>query len=591
MPERARKRPSEKFLRNAQSSSERLDFGNDAADAEAFSAVRALLVGEEQNGLKDLRARMSDIERTTFDRDKRRDDVADVLGDALKQASLTDGDKIEDVLNPSIGEGIRHQLKNERPAMVAALVPMVGTLVAGAVGESIGKLSESINTRIEKLFSFDGLKLAMRAKMSGRSVNDMLLAELRNTEVERLYLFERKTEKLVFCWPKFEEDTEGADLSDAMADEILKAVFAFSSGILGTGDHGLRSIAIKDRHLVLQANDSHIVVIEVSGQLSDSRRGDLNDACFDILTFVSDLTGNLDDVAIDEDAVGLFAARIIKTEARSDARSTRRINPALLLGAALVLALVGYIGWRAYDGYRIGARADSVESRIVAAFPQDSLMLSVTPDRSAGMISVMGVALSEGDGSALRSQVAELAEPYGLDYNLVSGNPDRAIPRLSALENDLGTLRDSAARTSGALATIDAKATQAQARTNALWDAQRQLSSWVSSHAIFFTAGTAFRSDDIAGRDLDILATLLKRAPERPLRIIGYSDAIGSQGDNRKMALSRGERIAEELVDRGIPAERLIVLGRAGERNLISDRNGPNSPNRRTEFALGFVGE
>ena len=580
----AQKRPSAALLRNSLDDSERLE----SEDAEAFSAIQALLVGDELNDLNDLRTRVKDIEQTATDRDRRRDEVAEVLGDALRQASLTDGDKIEDVLNPTIGEGIRHQLKNERPAMVAALVPMVGTLVTGAMGEAVGKLSESVNQRIEKLVSFDGLRLAARAKLSGRSVNEMLLAELRNTEIERLYLFERKSEKLVFCWPQPEA---GDDPSDIIAEEILRAILSFSSGMLDTGEHGLRSIAIKDRHLVLQASDSHIVVIEVSGALSDQRRGDLNDACFEVLTFISDLTGNLEDVDLDQEAMGLFAARVVNAGSSRQETGKRRISPAVCLFSVLGLALVGYIGWRAYDGYRINTRAEAIENHITASFPADSLMLSVTAERSAGTIAVLGVALSDGDGLALRTRATELAQPYALDFNLVSGNPDGAAPRLNAIEASLDTLRTHAAQTNGALQAIDTKATDAQARAEALWAAGRQLSEWTAAHAVFFSDGTSYRSEERAGSDLNALASLMTRAPERPLRIIGYSDLIGSQAHNDKLAIARGDQIAADLVARGIAPERLIVIGRTGSEKMISARNGPNSPNRRVEFQLGFVGE
>lgn len=585
MPDTARQPLPDTMLRNAQHQTEQLDDEN----AEAFSAVRSLLIGEELTELDTLRNRLDKVEQDEFDLDRRRDAVAEVLGDALKQASLRDGNKIEDVLNPTIGEGIRHQLKNERPAMVAALVPMVGTLVTGAVAEAIGKLSASINERVEKLFSLDGLKLGIKAKLTGQSVSDLLLAELRQTEMERLYLFERATEKLVFCWP---EPEDGDALSEGMAEEILRGVLTFSSGILDTGDHGLRSIAIKDRHLVLQASDTYIVVIELSGPLSDERRGAMNDACFDVLNFVSDLTGDLADVEIDEEAMGLFAARIARSEkSGSHKAGGRRLSASACLAAVIALLLLGYFGWRAYDGYQISTRAEAIETHIKSSFPSDSLMLSVTPDRASGTIAVMGVALSDGDRMAIREQATALAQPYALAFNLVNGDPDRAAPRLSAIENDLNALRAQDSALDTALRDVNAKAALARARADALWAAQRQLEHWVASHAVFFSVGAKYSAPEKTKSDLDALATLLKNAPERPLRIIGYSDLIGSDSDNLPLAQRRGQKIAADLMARGIPADRLIVLGRTGQENIISTENGPNSPNRRVEFALGFVGE
>jgi len=580
MPEKAGVRHFSEPLRNAQSSSEQLDGDHE----QMFRAVRTLLMSEEQEGIADLHHRLAEVENTAFDRDRKRDEVAEVLGDALRQATLRDGDKIDAVIAPVIGEGIRSQLQNERPAMVAALVPMVGTLVAGAVGEAIGKVSTRINEKFDALLSFGGLKLALRARMTGSSIHDVLMAELRRSEVERLYLFERQDDRLVFCWP---EQHEGAALSGGVADEVLRAVFAFSDGILGSGEHGLRSLTVEDRHLVVQGNDTHVVVIEVGGVLSDRRCGDLTEACFEVLTFVSDLTGDLDDVEIDEEAMGLFAARIVRSGAADKAR-TRRIDPAVGVVAVLALLLAGYMGWSAYQRYALDARAGEVEAFIVSRFAEDALMLSVTADHDTRAIDVLGVAFADGNRAAIRDRAMELAHPYALDFNLVNTAPGIAEPRLEAT---VAALRDEGRQTREALRAVDGKAALAQAQAAALWTAQRRLLDWVAVHAVFFGIGTDYRLGAEPGEDLDALAALLLRVPDRPLRITGYSDTMGPERDNLRIATERGERVAAELVARGVPAERLIVLGRTGRDTLISPVAGSGSPNRRVEFALGFVGE
>ena len=583
MPESAGARHFGEPLRNAQSSAEQLD----GDDAQMFRAVRTLLMSEEQEGIADLHHRLVEIERSTFDRDRKRDEVAEVLADALRQATLRDGDKIDAVIAPVIGEGIRNQLRDERPAMVAALVPMVGTLVTGAVGDAIGRISTRINEKFDKLLSFEGLKLALRARLTGSSIHDVLMAELRKTEVERLYLFERRGDRLVFCWPGPEE---GEALSGGVADEILHAVFAFSGGILGSGEHGLRSLTVKDRHLVVQGSDTHVVVIEVSGPLSDRRCGDLTDACFEVLTFVSDLTGDLEDVEIDAEAMALFAARIVRSEAGEEA-ARRRVSPAFCVAAAVALLLLGYLGWNAYQRHALDRRADSVEAFIASRFADDALMLSVRADHDAGAVGVLGVAFADGDRAAIRERAVELARPYTLDFDFVNNAPGVGASRVGVVETGLDTLRAEADRTRVALGGVDARAAQANAKADALWSARRQLADWVDGNAVFFGIGTAYRPSDTLSGDLDTLAALMLRAPDRPLRIVGYSDMTGPERDNARVATQRAERVAGELVARGVPADRLIVLARIGRDSLISTRTGAGSPNRRVEFALGFVGE
>ena len=573
-------------LRNSRVGEERLDSEN----AQAFAAVQALLIGDERGELAALRNRIDRIERSDADTDLRREQVAAVLADALKQANLKDGDKIGEVLGPSIGEGIRHQLKNERPAMVAALVPMVGTLVAGAVAEAMDKLSNGINHRMDRLFSLDGLKLATRAKLGGGSLHDALVADMRRAAVERLFLFNRITNRLDFTWPDREE---GLALSDRTADEILHGVLGLSGDILVPGDHALRSVVIGDRHLVLRAGVTHTVVIEVSGALTDTRRATLGEACFEMLDFVSNLTDDIEGAEIDEEVIAPFAARLVY-EADATPRvdlAPRRFNPALVLGVLLGLALIAFIGWRLYDGWRIGNRAAAVETHIEQAFAPGSLMLSVAPDRSEGTISVLGVALAAANRTTLEARAIELANPYTLDFEFIAADPAAAGASLAMVRTEIDDLRRSTTLTGDALSAIDRKAGNAAQALRVLRDPARLLAQWIDTNAIFFTIGSEYAAPSGANAALDALAAHLARAPDRPLRVIGYADATGSPDTNLRAATARAATVATALETRGIPTERLIVLGRTGPETAISPRNGTGSPNRRVQFELGFVGE
>ncbi len=585
MPDPVRLSAEQVSRRNARDESERIE----ADSAAAFATVRALLVSEEQDDLATLRARIERMEQDESDPEIRARRTAAILAQAFEHAALEDGDRIGEILGPAIGEGIRHQLANDRPAMVASLVPMVGSLVAGAVAEAMDKVSNGINDRVDRLFSFRGLKLAIGAKAFGASLNDALIADLRRSEIERLYLFNRATDRLAFTWPQREE---GDGLSDRTADEILQGVLGMSGQILNEGDHAVRSIAIGDRHLVIRAGAVHTVVIEVTGALSDDRRAALGNACFEVLDFVSNLTDDRADANLDDEVMALFANRVmVETPVASAAQRKRGPNPALCLAALLAIAIIGTVGWRLYDGHRIQSRAATIEDALRANFAPGALMLSVDPDRGAGTIAVAGAAFAAVDRSALESRARDLAQPYALIFDLATGDPDAAAPRLGAMEQRLEYLDTSATRIDNTLATVDTRAEQGVTALAALRDPARQLSDFVASHAVFFAIESALRDPDRASADLDRLAALMVAAPDRPLRVIGYSDNTGSRTTNLQVANARANAIAAELQARGIPSDRLIAFGRIGPEWSISPNDGTGSPNRRVEFSLGFMGE
>ena len=74
------------------------------------------------------------------------------------------------------------------------------------------------------------------------------------------------------------------------------------------------------------------------------------------------------------------------------------------------------------------------------------------------------------------------------------------------------------------------------------------------------------------------------------LRVAGYTDETGRQNRNNPLAQSRADKVIEALVAKGVDRSRLISVGRANGVNL-SNETGPQSPNRRVQFEIAFLGE
>lgn len=116
-----------------------------------------------------------------------------------------------------------------------------------------------------------------------------------------------------------------------------------------------------------------------------------------------------------------------------------------------------------------------------------------------------------------------------------------------------------------------------------------RLTVWVKSHAVFFGEDLAYRDETGTRATLDDLAKLM-RETEALVRIVGYTDAKGTTDRNTALSEDRARKVADALIERGVPAARLVVVGRQ-DANQIASRVGDTSPNRRVEFELGFDGE
>jgi outer membrane protein OmpA-like peptidoglycan-associated protein len=74
------------------------------------------------------------------------------------------------------------------------------------------------------------------------------------------------------------------------------------------------------------------------------------------------------------------------------------------------------------------------------------------------------------------------------------------------------------------------------------------------------------------------------------VRVIGYGDDIGSRATNLKVALARAQKVASDLLARGIDQTRLVLAARDGSQEIVQGQ-GAGSPNRRVTFELTHIGE
>ncbi len=118
---------------------------------------------------------------------------------------------------------------------------------------------------------------------------------------------------------------------------------------------------------------------------------------------------------------------------------------------------------------------------------------------------------------------------------------------------------------------------------------RERVAAFIRDHAVFFSTGTRFRSPTRTASHLDELAQLLRQT-DVTLRIIGFTDEKGGSSQNSPLSQDRADVVKRALVSRGVDADRLIAVGRLDAKD-ISGIVGDNSPNRRVEFEMGFVGE
>jgi outer membrane protein OmpA-like peptidoglycan-associated protein len=191
--------------------------------------------------------------------------------------------------------------------------------------------------------------------------------------------------------------------------------------------------------------------------------------------------------------------------------------------------------------------------------------------------------------------VPAVAERLAALTRQVSAIPDAGTlePVADAAAYGLNSLMASAEHLDAALQ----RAAQAQAIRRSLVppspatpSPRERLIVWSKTHAVFFADDLTFRDAETVSRLLDELARLMREDESLVVRVIGYTDQIGSLDRNSPLAEQRARVVADELERRGVDPRQLVTLGRTNAVS-ISALSGPDSPNRRVEFEVGFVGE
>jgi outer membrane protein OmpA-like peptidoglycan-associated protein len=115
------------------------------------------------------------------------------------------------------------------------------------------------------------------------------------------------------------------------------------------------------------------------------------------------------------------------------------------------------------------------------------------------------------------------------------------------------------------------------------------LERWCRNNAVFFADNADYRDPARAKATIEELADLMRNT-NAVVRAIGYVDERGAQQRNATLAQERADHVAADLRAAGAPAARVAAVGRKTLLD-ISPEVGTNSPNRRVEFELGFIGE
>lgn len=585
--------------------------------------LKRILLAEERVTIETLRQGLAALDERVGDDHRFRDSMTRELVAAFRAAEASQHRELAEALSPLVLAGIRREIVQSQDLMVEALYPITGRLVSTAVARAFQRLVADINARLEAAVSPLNWRRRIKSLVTGRSLAEIVLSEAIGFRLERLLLIDRATGALLATWParKGEEQQDG---QTALMGGLLSAIVSFSRDAFEGNGHDLRALDLGDRVVMVRSSARRIVAAVGRGAVDEQIEARADSAFLNLLEQSA--------AAGDEADSHTLLASLASTLAAQSAPVRRGGVPfPLLFVAASLLAVLGYWGAQALEARRTEQRLDASVAALGEKIAASGGAVVLARDARAHTVKAVGILPNEAARRDLEAAIVRELPGYRLDAQVVTatGGPgsleaamgyDGHIKRLESAFADLGrdaatlrrdaeSLRQDAARLNQDVASLrqDTEKRLESAEESVVSEAERlrtnideatrmlrntrtALALALPNYAMFFQEGTSYRAPTEAERDLDALATLLNSKPGPKIRLIGYGDNIGSRETNLKIALARVQKVAADLIRRGVDETRLVVAARDGSQE-IAQGDGPGSSNRRVTFELGYISE
>ena len=248
---------------------------------------------------------------------------------------------------------------------------------------------------------------------------------------------------------------------------------------------------------------------------------------------------------------------------------------------ALVCALGGCAGSQpnqlaALEAARASFQAVKENSDVLRSAPKDVIRAGESLARADRLSSYWGSADDVGHYAYLSQRYSEIA----LEHSKLNLNQERAAK--------LGLERQRLQ-----LALREAKLLSVQEQSHWLEEQMLNLAASETERGLVVTLGDvlfdAARAElnTSANRTVLKLAQFLQLNPRRVVRIEGYTDSRGDEQENLELSRARAQTVADVLIDLGVDAKRLEVVGHGEDFPIAENASARGrAQNRRVEIVF-----
>ncbi len=552
---------------------------SDSASNPEMELLRNLLIGEERRELDDLKRSLEDamsaaeanrsqlaelstqtelLQSQAADQSAFLAASADALPEALRLAGRSDPQGVSRALSPFVVTSIRKEIVNSRDEMVDALYPITGRLVAASVRNSIAKLSEDINERMNALTSMAMWRARVQAWRTGEPVSTFMLTSGGNFHVLRAMLLDRSS-GVPLSVAEAEDVEERSDTN--LISGLLTALSNLTEEVYTSAADELRRVDLNGRQIAFRRSASQLLVIEFVGQPAADILADVDQRFGDIVAL-----GERENRAELDSAVGALL-HLEAVQADTDAPEKPRYALWALAGVAVVL-----LGWAlgaAFGRWQLDSAVDRMQQVIEAEPALAAYPISISADYDDSAIDVSGLLPHSASASSLLQALETASGSFSVRGRFEGVADSEALSHaeglVAALQAENGKLRDSlnaveqqlgGARIEDVRISLQRLTDRLKKVTTVFEGAVEQLQGAANGTKVAFENELELRDASAADADLKRLAALLLKTPE-DLLIIPKRDTDGGESDRWPKA--RAQYVRTQLLRLGVPVSQLSI--------------------------------
>ncbi|MGB5961865.1 MAG: OmpA family protein [Coleofasciculaceae cyanobacterium] len=497
--------------------------------------------------------------------------LSPVLADAVTQQIINSPGDFAKALGPEMGNAIKEQIHLERDAMVDALYPVIGSTVSKYFAEAI----QTINEKVEKTFSLEGVSRKVRAKLQGVSEAELIFRESTPFTVQAIFLIQ-KTSGLVIAEV---QPTERQQLESEMVAGMLTAIRSFVNDCIAQSGEisEIDQIDYGNSKIILEVAGYCYLAVVIQGEqpklFKQKMRTALSNIVLNYDKPIEAFDGNPNNVP--EEITPLL--KNLTKWGDKFAKYKKPLTPVglVLLSLGILAAIFVPLGIHHHWG-TIESRQEENTKLALESDPELAIY-RLGVDASRGTIKLSGRLPNQ----YLRSKAEQIAQkvvpklkisnaiiPVEVPASPVSAQAE--VKRVASLLNQMDGAVLEANFNNGkvtvrgtVLEETDAKkvteAFQQIPGVQSVTNTVRLQPQAIASRVYFDQGSSELKATEIP--KINQIKAFLDQYPTKNLKLVGYTDPKGSAAENQQLALERAIKVKNFLETQGVNSQRIQTEG------------------------------